>query len=83
MKKGLVLSQTSSSQTTSFFKFNVELVTLNNGEGHFVYINSCDNNYKALGVSLCEDRQGVNRKQVHQKLLGHILKFLTKTSATS
>lgn len=57
-----------------------ELVTLNNGEGHFVYINSCDNNYKARGVSLCEDRQGVNRGHVHQKLLGHILKFLTKNS---
>ena len=60
-----------------------ELVTLNNGEGHFVYINACDNNYEARGVSLCEDRLGVNRKQVHQELLGHILKFLTKKSTTS
>ena len=57
---------------------NSKLVALNRGEGHFVYINSCDNNYKARGVSLCQDRQGVNRAQVHQRLLGHILEFVSK-----
>lgn len=55
-----------------------ELVTLNNGEGHFVYINSCENNYKARGVSLCEDREGVNRAGVHQEMLANILMFVEK-----
>lgn len=56
---------------------NAKLVALNGGEGHFVYINACENNYKARGVSLCQDRQGVNRAQVHQRMLGHILKFVS------
>ena len=56
---------------------NAKLIALRDGEGHFVYINSCENNYKARGVSLCQDRKGVNRGEVHQKLLGHIIAFLS------
>jgi predicted dienelactone hydrolase len=59
---------------------NSKLVALNGGEGHFVYINSCDNNYKARGVSLCQDPEGVNRDDVHQRIMGDILKFLAKDS---
>jgi len=55
-----------------------KLIVLNSGEGHFVYINSCDNNYQARGVALCQDRAGVNRSQVHQKLVADILKFVAK-----
>jgi predicted dienelactone hydrolase len=57
---------------------NAKLVALNGGEGHFVYINTCENNYKARGVSLCQDREGVNRMEVHQRMLGYILKFVSK-----
>lgn len=56
---------------------NAQLVALNKGEGHFVYINTCDNNYKARGVSLCQDREGVNRSQVHQRLISHVLQFIS------
>ena len=59
---------------------NAKLVALNSDEGHFVYINSCENNYKARGVSLCQDREGVDRAQVYQKMLGHILKFVSDKS---
>jgi predicted dienelactone hydrolase len=59
---------------------NAKLVALNTGEGHFVYINSCDNSYKARWVSLCQDSEGVNRNEVHQKMLGHILMFVSNNS---
>lgn len=59
---------------------NAKLVALNGGEGHFVYINSCENNYKARGVPLCQDREGVNRTEVHRRILGDILKFVAENS---
>jgi len=55
-----------------------KLIALDNGEGHFVYINSCDNDYKARGVSLCRDREGVDRDAVQRKMVGNILRFLTE-----
>lgn len=57
---------------------NAELVTLDQNEGHFVYLGECEHQHKARGVSLCKDREGVNRKQIHRKLLGQIFKFLHK-----
>jgi predicted dienelactone hydrolase len=59
---------------------NAKLIALNTGGGHFVYINSCDNSYKARGVFLCQDREGVNRIEVHQQILGHILMFISNSS---
>ncbi|WP_435275325.1 alpha/beta hydrolase family protein [Psychrobium sp. nBUS_13] len=56
---------------------NATLVSLNNGEGHFVYLDQCTHTHKAMGVSLCEDRKGVNRAQVHQKLYPAIFKFIS------
>lgn len=56
------------------------LITLNHNEGHFVYLNTCEHNFKAKGVALCRDREGVNRKQVHQQLLNQIFKFLLQTT---
>ena len=54
------------------------LVTLNNNEGHFVFLDECNHQHKANGISLCKDREGVNRKQVHQQLLGSIFPFLAR-----
>jgi len=51
---------------------------LDQNEGHFVYLGECERQHKARGVSLCKDREGVNRKQIHRKLLGQIFKFLHK-----
>lgn len=59
---------------------SAKLIALDGGEGHFVYINVCDNNYKARGVSLCQDREGVNRTAVQQRMVGDILSFLTEKS---
>ncbi|MFT7561312.1 MAG: putative dienelactone hydrolase [Flavobacteriales bacterium] len=52
------------------------LLTLNSGEGHFVYLDSCDHTHKAMGVSICKDREGVDRKAVQEGLYGRIFGFL-------
>jgi predicted dienelactone hydrolase len=54
---------------------NAALVTLRNGEGHFVYLNSCTSDLSANGVPLCRDRQGVDREAVHADLAARILAF--------
>ena len=55
-----------------------QLVTLDQNEGHFVYLNKCDHQHKAQSVSLCEDRKGVNREQVHRQLIGRVFAFLAQ-----
>ncbi|WP_199609430.1 alpha/beta hydrolase family protein [Flocculibacter collagenilyticus] len=57
---------------------NAELMTLNNDEGHFIFLDSCSHKHKAKGVSLCEDREGVDRKQVHSMMSQKILAFLSQ-----
>jgi predicted dienelactone hydrolase len=55
-----------------------QLIGLPGDEGHFVYLNNCDHNYAAMGVPLCKDKEGVDRGQVHQQLLGYIVNFLAQ-----
>ncbi len=55
---------------------NARSRALTHGEGHFVYTDVCDHPYKAMGVSLCTDRAGVDRQAVHQGLYGAIFGFL-------
>jgi len=45
---------------------------LDNGEGHFVYLDKCEHTYKANGVSICTDREGVNRNEVHKSIYPHL-----------
>lgn len=56
---------------------DASLLTLIDGEGHFVYLDLCDHGHTALGVPLCKDREGVKRAQVHQYLVSKISSFLT------
>lgn len=49
---------------------------LDQGEGHFVYLDSCTHQYQALGVALCKDRAGVNRAAVQQQLLPVVFSML-------
>jgi len=53
-----------------------ELVSLNRGEGHFIYLDECNHQYEAMGVSLCKDRAGLSRKNVHASLYPKIFRFL-------
>jgi predicted dienelactone hydrolase len=55
---------------------NAQLIGLEQGAGHFVYIDSCDGDRKARGVSLCVDRKGVDRKRLQQKMLKYIFEFI-------
>lgn len=56
---------------------NATLIELDSGEGHFVYVNSCNSELAVDGVPLCVDRIGVDREAVHAKLAPRILKFLS------
>jgi predicted dienelactone hydrolase len=52
------------------------LVKLEGGEGHFVYVNTCNSDLAIDGVPLCVDRPGVDRDAVHARLAPQILMFL-------
>jgi predicted dienelactone hydrolase len=54
-----------------------ELLRLDRGEGHFVYIDECSVPAEAMGVPLCTDRPGVNRGDVHERLAARIGDYLT------
>lgn len=55
-----------------------ELIALDDGEGHFVYIDKCEHGHQAMGVSLCKDREGVDRTKVQNHLLAEITSFVSK-----
>ncbi len=55
-----------------------EIIKLDNGEGHFVYLDECKLPIKVMGIPLCTDRDGVDRKSVHLKLAIIIEKFLSR-----
>lgn len=53
-----------------------KLVGVEQGAGHFVYIDECDSDREVKGVSLCKDRKGVDRKAIQQKILEHVFGFI-------
>ena len=57
----------------------VRSIQLTQGEGHFVYLDSCQHQHQALGVSLCQDRPGVDRQLVQQQLGSPLLQFIAAT----
>lgn len=61
----------------------VRSIQLTQGEGHFVYLDSCQHQHQALGVSLCQDRPGVDRKLVQQQLGGPLLQFIAATQVAA
>ncbi|HTT40072.1 MAG TPA: alpha/beta fold hydrolase [Burkholderiales bacterium] len=56
---------------------DASLIKLDGPEGHFVFLNSCSSDLSANGVSLCVDREGVDREVVHAQLAPRIRRFLT------
>ncbi|MFD2166470.1 alpha/beta hydrolase family protein [Thalassotalea euphylliae] len=54
------------------------LVGIEQGAGHFIYIDSCNADRKANGVPLCKDRDGVNRDVIQKQILVHIFGFIYK-----
>ncbi len=49
---------------------------LTGSEGHFVFLDACQHQEAVFGVSLCQDRPGVDRNQLHQALLPVLLAFV-------
>jgi predicted dienelactone hydrolase len=58
---------------------NVDVVRLESGEGHFVYLDECSLPLEAMGVRLCTDRPGVVRRAVHTRLRDRIVDFYTQS----
>ena len=54
------------------------LTSLSGGEGHFVYLDVCDGDREANGVSLCRDRSGVDRSSTHVVLATAITGFFDR-----
>lgn len=52
------------------------LVKLSHGEGHFVFLQSCEHTFEVHGVPLCRDREGVDRESVHRQVVNSVLEFL-------
>ncbi len=57
---------------------NAEAVRLDNGEGHFVYIDECSAPVEAMGIRICADRPGLIRGDVHRRLGVSVVDFLTR-----
>jgi predicted dienelactone hydrolase len=55
-----------------------EVVRLDAGEGHFVYLDACSVPLEAMGVPLFRDRPGVDRNAVHERLAIAIAIFLAR-----
>lgn len=55
---------------------NAQSLIFDQGEGHFVYLDPCKHAYQAMGVAICTDRPGVDRRLVHQKAAATILRFV-------
>jgi len=58
---------------------NVDVIRLESGEGHFVYLDDCSLPIEAMGVRLCGDRPGVVRREVHARLRTRIVDFFTQS----
>ncbi|MFT5483778.1 MAG: putative dienelactone hydrolase [Halieaceae bacterium] len=52
------------------------LVGIEQGAGHFVYIDECNSDREVKGVSLCKDREGVDRKAIQKQILEHVFGFI-------
>lgn len=57
---------------------HAELIGIEQGAGHFIYINECKHKFLAKGVSLCKDRDGVDRKVLQKQILNQVFGFIYK-----
>lgn len=53
-----------------------DVMLLNNGEGHFVFVDPCEHSYRAQGVAICQDAKGVDRQQAHHEITQRVLAFV-------
>lgn len=55
---------------------NAKINSLKSQEGHFVFISACSHKTKVMGISLCEDRGGVDRKAVQELVFDGLIAFV-------
>ncbi|GAC24765.1 hypothetical protein GMES_2470 [Paraglaciecola mesophila KMM 241] len=64
---------------SKYFAEHIEganLIGLEQGAGHFVYLDQCDYDREVKGVSLCKDRDGVDRKAIQKQILQRVYGFV-------
>ncbi len=49
-------------------------------EGHFIFLDVCNNDILVMGVALCKDRAGVDRAATHAALIPSILEFVRENN---
>ncbi|GGY83534.1 hypothetical protein GCM10011613_30540 [Cellvibrio zantedeschiae] len=57
---------------------NAKSFLLSGQEGHFTFLDSCNNDIRVMGVSLCQDRAGVDRVATHASLIPIIREFVAE-----
>jgi predicted dienelactone hydrolase len=55
-----------------------ELTRLEQGEGHFVFVDECRADIDVQGIQLGRDREGVSRARVHEALKARVSDFLAR-----
>ena len=53
-----------------------QIILLGGQEGHFVFLTPCQHDTQVMGVSLCNDRPGVDRVAVQRDLVKGIVEFV-------
>lgn len=61
---------------------HAELTKLGDGEGHFVFLGSCELGIRVFGVALCSDAPGVDRERVHERVAGIAIDFFKHADST-
>ena len=57
---------------------DADTLLLSGQEGHFVFLSPCTHSTRVMGVPLCEDRPGVDRREVQKELAREIVAFSLK-----
>jgi len=57
---------------------DAQSLSFDQGEGHFAYLDPCQHAHQAMGVAICTDRPGVDRRKVHQRAAEAMLQFVAK-----
>jgi predicted dienelactone hydrolase len=57
---------------------DAQVERLDHGEGHFVYVDECALPIDVMGVPLCKDRPGVDRRAVHTSVAAIVERFLER-----
>ena len=53
-----------------------QTIRLEGGEGHFIFVTPCRHSVRVMGVPLCEDRAGVDRKAVQVAVAKAVVDFV-------